>query len=102
MWAKRANGDTLRQSWGVLNQSWARGSENLEGGGGDGPVHRVHLHIVCSFRGVHAGLETMGGMAGKNPFYREANHSGHPHRRLRGGREDGSSSVAEAEVRENG
>ena len=43
MWAKRANRDTLRQSWGVLNQSWVRSSENLEGGRGDGLVHRAHL-----------------------------------------------------------
>ena len=53
MWARRANGETLRQMRGVLNQSWARGSENIEAGGGVGPApRRVHLQIVCSFRGV--------------------------------------------------
>ena len=41
-------------------------------------------------------------MAGKNPFSREGNHNGHPPRRLGGDRGDGSSSVVEAEVRENG
>ena len=52
MWVGRAIWDMLRHRRGVLNQSWPRSNENLEGGGGDGPVHRAHLQIVCSIRGV--------------------------------------------------
>ena len=43
MWDGQANGDALRQTQAVLNHSWTQGSENLEGGGGDGLVHRTHL-----------------------------------------------------------
>lgn len=56
-----------------------RVSENIEGGGGASLGRRhAHLQIVYSFRGVHTGLESVGGMARRNPFGREGNHSGHP------------------------
>ena len=80
----RASGEMLRQMWGAINQSRVRGRVNLEGGGGVGPVHNEQLQTVCSGRGVQAGLETVGGMARKNPFDREGNHSGQPPRQLRG------------------
>jgi hypothetical protein len=47
-------------------------------------------------------FETIGGMAGKNPFTKEGNHGGHLLCQLRGDRVVGSSGEEEAEVRENG
>ena len=92
----------LRQTWGAKNQSQVQCRVNLEVGGGVGLVQHVQLQIVCNFRGVRVGLETVGGMAGKNPFGRGGNHSGHPPRRLGGDRGDGSFGAKEVEARENG
>ena len=78
------------------------GRSCFEGGGGVGPVCSAILQTSCSFRGVQAGLEIAGGMAGKNPVGREGNRGGHPPRRLGGDRGVGSSRVKEAEARVNG
>lgn len=78
------------------------GKSKLEGGGGVGPVHHALLQKSCSITGVQAGLETMGGMAGKNPFDMEGNHNGHPPRWLRDDQGAQSSGVEEAKVRVDG
>lgn len=78
------------------------GKSKFEGGGGAGSVRCAQLQTSCSFRGVRASLETAGGMARKNPFGREGNHSGHPPRWLKGDRGAGSSRMEEAEARVNG
>ena len=47
-------------------------------------------------------METAGGMAGKTPFDKEGNHSGHPPHWLRGNRGAGRYGAEEAEARVNG
>ena len=74
----------------------------FEGDGVVGPICSGLLRTSCSFRGVQDGLEIVVGMAVKNPFSREGNHSSHPPHWLGGDRGAGRSGEEEAEERVNG
>jgi hypothetical protein len=78
------------------------GRNYFEGSRGVGLGCSALLQTSCSFRGVQVGLESAGGMVGKNPFGTKGNHRGHPPRRLGGDRGAGISREEEVEVRLNG
>lgn len=54
------------------------GRNCFKGGGGASPGSCALSQTLCCHREGKAWLETVGGMAGKNPFGREGNQGGHP------------------------
>jgi hypothetical protein len=98
----RASRDSLSPTRGDLKTPWAWGNNIHEGGGGHGLIVCVQMQMERSLMGVQLSLDSVGGMASRNPFNPKGNHNDHLSRRIGVDQGVGGSEAAETETKENG